>query len=128
MTQRVTDEQARHIAGCDPTVYVQPGLGPGVTTSDLAADLLDTRTEIASLRAFVGNNMLRSDYQTVDHMRAEIAALRSKLAAVCEAGEKRVSGSEHDALCPGNRLRKDPCTCGYEALDDAIVAAREGKP
>jgi len=58
---------------------------------------------------------------------AEIASLRAKLAAVCEAGEKRVSGSEHDALCPGNRLRKDPCTCGYEALDDAIAAAREGE-
>jgi hypothetical protein len=50
--------------------------------NNLAADLLDTRTEIAALRAFVGNNMLRSDYQTVDHMRTEIAALRAKLKAL----------------------------------------------
>ena len=48
--RRVTDEQARRIADCDPTVYVQPGLGPGVTTADLAADLLDARAEIAALR------------------------------------------------------------------------------
>ena len=63
----------------------------------------------------------------VCELQAEVAALKAKLDAVCEAGEKRVSGSEHDALCPGNRLRKDPCTCGYEALDDAIAAAREGE-
>ena len=60
-------------------------------------------------------------------LRKSIATLRDKLAEVCEAAEKRVSGGEHDALCPANRLRKDPCTCGYEALDDAIAAAREGK-
>ena len=56
-------------------------------------------------------------------MRVEIATLRAKLDNVCEAGKERLSGGEHDALCPGNRLRKDPCTCGYEALDDAIAAA-----
>ena len=70
--------------------------------------------EIASLRAFVGNNMLRSDYQTVDHMRAEIASLRAKLAAVCEAVEEFLFTE---------------CVDGVDApqLRAALAAAREGK-
>jgi len=56
MTQRVSDEHVQKI-------------------------LLDARAEIATLRAFVGNNIYRSDYQTVDHMRAEIMRLNGIVAA-----------------------------------------------
>jgi len=112
MTQRVTDEQARHIAGCDPTVYVQPGLGPGVTTSDLAADLLDAR--------------------------ADLAALRTKLDALCDAAEDAIGyAHQHDSdgritfidrSQPIAQYSDDGPDAWPARLHAAIAAAREGKP
>ena len=93
---RVTTEQARECLVACPidTILMQ----------DLAADLLDARAEIATLRA--------------------------KLAAVCEAGEDLRNTAFCDVLvaldCP--RGDCDCCTCeAVGKLDAALEAAREGE-
>jgi len=70
---RVTDEQARILADGDYEPVVQIGIGTTINMAHLAADLLDARAEIATLRA--------------------------KLAAVCEAGSATQKAFEEQAEC-----------------------------
>jgi len=66
----------------------QPGLGPGVTTADLAADLLDARAELAEIAASFAATVAGECPPDEQHcacvpaLRAEIAALRVKLEAL----------------------------------------------
>ena len=104
MTQRVTDEQARHWASIQ-----------GSTGYPLAADLLDARAEIATLRA--------------------------KLEKVCEAASATQRAFEEQAECDdcdakaeamGGRVDPlcDVCmerwAVSTDALDDALAAALKG--
>ena len=68
---RVTDEQARILADGDYEPVVQIGIGTTINMAHLAADLLDARAEIASLRV--------------------------KLAAVCEAASATQRAFEEQA-------------------------------
>ena len=47
------------------------------SVSAMAAQLIDQQAELDALREYVGNNMLRSDYQSVDHMRQTINHMKS---------------------------------------------------
>ena len=49
--RRVTDEQARRLSESLFAACVQIGVGEAIDTSDVAADLLAARAEIATLRA-----------------------------------------------------------------------------
>jgi hypothetical protein len=87
MMQRVTDEQARYVEGG----LVFPGSVP--TSIDLAADLLDARAELAEIKASFASTVAGECAPDEKHctcvpaLRYEVAALKAKLAAVCEAGE-----------------------------------------
>ena len=101
---RVTTEQARRLSESLFAACVQIGVGEAIDTSDVAADLLDARAEIATLRA--------------------------KLDKVCEAGEDLRNTAFCDVLvaldCP--RGDCDCCTCeAVGKFDAALAAAREGK-
>jgi len=108
MSDRVTTEQARECLVACPI--------DTILMHDLAADLLDERAEIATLRA--------------------------KLAAVCEAGSATQKAFEEQAECGdcdakaeamGGRVDPlcDVCmerwAVSTDALDDAIAAARAGE-
>ena len=94
---RVTDEQARRLSESLFAACVQIGVGEAIDTSDVAADLLDARAEIASLRA--------------------------KLAAVCEAGEALML--DVDKHSTGAFLSADDL---YDTITAAMVEEGWAKP
>ena len=119
------------VVGVGVVDVVEVGVGVEVEVEvAMTPRKLETARERDEARATKDMHKERAEKAEAERREAnsEIATLRAKLDKVCEAGKERLSGGEHDALCPGNRLRKDPCTCGYEALDDAIAAARGAKP
>ena len=68
MTQRVTDEQARRVIG-GAFAFVEPP-SAGEHYRDLAADLLDSRAEIAVLRKVV-RVLLDTGERLYDHTKAK---------------------------------------------------------
>ena len=113
MTQRVTDETAREI--------VASGLKhlSMVAQCDLAADLLDARSEVEywkglsrdaiTLQGDAAGKLtvarlelvyVQGEYEKqLMAQQAEIAALRTKLDKVCEAGEDAIGyAHQHDSL------------------------------
>ena len=97
---RVTDEQAWHIVDCDPTVYVQPGIGPGVTAADLAADLLDARAERDEYKA----RAERAEIAQVEANKAygnPAALLAERDAAIRDAATQRLMRDQADSYYYG---------------------------
>ena len=74
---RVTTEQANLLARCEYDPMIQIGLAPPVSASDLAADLLDARAEIARKDEAWGAQVLA----TAAEKDAEIAKLKARAEA-----------------------------------------------
>ena len=75
------------------------------------AEVEQLRTEIAKLRAYVGDEMLRSDYRTAAGMRAEIERLRGRSceSVIGKVPVERVvkyTCPECKQLCDGSRAHK----------------------
>ena len=88
----------------------------------------ELEAEVASLRAFVGNNLLRSDYQTVDHMRAEIAALRAALKRCHDLLQEAEAFTDCDVRWQwGAAVVAELLACDETGECPTIAAAREGK-